>query len=85
MKELSTVYQQAKKFVSHLKVVNDAAERGIKLITDFTAILTDSPLQPAGLLQAAEQHKQYFAAGMPRLTRLLQTLEKSSAKFKQWS
>jgi len=32
-------------FVNSVKVINDAAERGIKLNLDYTALLTDDPVQ----------------------------------------
>jgi len=40
-----------------MKVINDSAERGIKINSDYTALLTDDPVQRARLLQAVEDHK----------------------------
>lgn len=47
-------------YVSSVKVVNDAAERGVKLSTDYAAILTDNEQQRDSLLQAVEQHRKIF-------------------------
>ena len=50
--DMSTSYQEMKSFVNSVKVVNDAAERGVKLNTDYAAILTDDPQQRERILQA---------------------------------
>ena len=47
-------------FVRTVKVVNDAAERGIKLNTDYTTILTDDEQQKLSLIQAVEKHRQDY-------------------------
>ena len=47
-------------FVEIVKVVNDAAERGIKLHSDCVAIMADNPRQRASILQPAEEHRQKF-------------------------
>ena len=49
-------------FVCFVKVVNDAAERYVKLHSDYAAILIDKDKYLESLLQAAEQHQQpsYF-------------------------
>jgi len=41
-------------FVNSIKVINNAAESGIKLISDDTALLTDDLVQRASLLQAVK-------------------------------
>ena len=46
--------------VKTVKVVNDAAVRGIKLHSDYVSILTDNPRQRASMLQAVEEHRQKF-------------------------
>jgi len=56
----SKSYQEIKSFVNLVKVINDAAERGIKLNSDCTALLTDDPVQRANLLQPVEDHKHKF-------------------------
>jgi len=48
-------------FVNSVKVINDAAEREIKLISDYTALLSDDPVQRASLLQAVEDHRHKFS------------------------
>ena len=45
-------------FVKTVKVVNDAAERGIKLHSDYVVILADNPCQRASISQPVEEHKQ---------------------------
>ena len=57
---MSTSYQEMKSFVNSVKVVNDAAERGVKLNTDYAAILTDDPQQRERILQADEDHRKRF-------------------------
>jgi hypothetical protein len=46
--------------VQKLKVVNDAAERGISLIQTFNGILTNQEEQKQYLLQVVEQHRQKY-------------------------
>ena len=53
-------FQVAEKFVRTVKVVNDAAERGVKLISDFATIITTDEQQRAWLLQGVEQHRKLF-------------------------
>lgn len=50
----------AEEFVRTVKVVNDAAERGVKLISDFATIITTDPAQRSWLLQGVEQHRRQF-------------------------
>jgi len=56
----SKPYQEIKFFVNSVKVINHAAERGIKLNSDYTTLLTDDPVQRASLLQAVEDHRHKF-------------------------
>jgi len=56
----SKSYQEIKFFVNSVKDINDAAERGIKFNSDYTALLTDDPVQRASLLQAIEVHRHKF-------------------------
>lgn len=53
-------YKILKTFVHAIKVVNDAAERDVKLNTDYATILTDNEEQRAGILQAVEKHRKEF-------------------------
>lgn len=58
--ERNAEYIQAKQKVDAIKVVNDAAERGVKLISDFNEILCNSEEQKQYLLQVVEQHRTQF-------------------------
>jgi hypothetical protein len=53
-------YQISNKFVKSVKVVNDPAERGIKLISDFATHISTDPDQQAALLQGVEKHRRDF-------------------------
>ena len=53
-------FMQASAFARTVKVVNDAAERMIKLNTDFAAYITDSEEQRASLLQVVEHHRRQY-------------------------
>jgi len=53
-------FQKGKDFVSNLKVVNDAAERGVKFNQDYAAILTENEEQRRSLLQIVEKHRKEF-------------------------
>ena len=46
-RNMSSFFQEMESFVNTVKVVNDAAERGIKLHSDLVAILADNPRQRA--------------------------------------
>lgn len=56
----SDVYQISCDRVKRLKVVNDAAERGVALIQNFNSILTNQEEQKQYLLQVVEHHRQQF-------------------------
>ena len=49
-------YREANDFVRSVKLVNDAAERGVELRSDCAAILTDNK-QRESVLQAVEEHR----------------------------
>ncbi len=53
-------YIKAQKIIHNLKVVNDAAERGVALIQSFNAVLTNQEEQKQFLLQIVEKHRQDF-------------------------
>ena len=53
-------FQEVKDFVSNLKVVNDTAERGLKVNQDYAAILTENEVQRISLLQIVEKHRKEF-------------------------
>jgi len=43
-----------------LRVVDDAAERGVRLVTDYSQILTKDEQQLQLLLQLVEEHRNKF-------------------------
>ena len=49
-------YNTAQDFVCSVKVANDAAEKDVKLHSDYAAILIDNGKQRESLLQAVKQH-----------------------------
>jgi hypothetical protein len=50
-------YRSVEMFVKNVHVVNDLAERAIKLITDFAGSITNDENQRQFLLQCVEQHR----------------------------
>ena len=53
-------FQEARCRISNLKVVNDAAERGVSLIQSFNAVITNQEEQKQYLLQVAEKHRKVY-------------------------
>ena len=53
-------FQKAAKIVHSRKVVNDVAERGVKLIQDFNSSLTKNEDQKQYLLQVVNEHRHIF-------------------------
>lgn len=53
-------YLDAKQRVASLTVVNDVAERGVKLISDFNMKSTRDPVQQQYLLQVIEEHRREY-------------------------
>ena len=53
-------YARLLTFVTHLRVTNDTAERGVKLVTDFIHDLTTSDEERQQLLQVVEAHRQRY-------------------------
>ena len=51
-------YNEAAMFVHNCKVVNDMAERAVKLITDFAGTITQDEVQRQYLLQTVEKHRR---------------------------
>ena len=54
-------FQEMKNWVIELKVTNDLAERGVKLVLEFCDILTKDSEDLQNLLQVVEQHHQEFS------------------------
>ena len=50
-------FKEMLEFATHLKVVNDLAERKIKLMSDYSTIITNSADQKQCVLQSVEQHR----------------------------
>ena len=55
---LMSGYRRFSEFVMKLLVVNDPAERGVKLIQDFISTSTDEGLRQAKMISASEQRKK---------------------------
>ena len=53
-------FQHSKKFVSSLRVVNDTAEREVKLVQEFNSSITKSEDQKEYMLQVVSQHHSMF-------------------------
>ena len=51
-------YKEMEEYVRTVKVVNDAAERGIKLISDYSQILTKDNVTRVKLLQGVEMSRK---------------------------
>ena len=53
-------YQEAKDFVITVKVVNDTAERGVKMAEDYATILTKDDAMRAMILQGVERNRSKY-------------------------
>ena len=51
-------FKKGQKFVANIKVVNNAAEKTVKLYSDYAAILTENKEQRASLLQVVEKQRK---------------------------
>ena len=58
---LMSGYRKVESFVNNLQVINDAAERGIKLVTDYKDMTRDSSRQEQ-LFQVIEEHRNKVAS-----------------------
>ena len=56
--EESEGYRKARQFVRNVKVVNDAAERGIKLASDYAKSLTKNTEMRQKIFQTVEWHRK---------------------------
>lgn len=54
-------YQNGFKIVKNLKVVNDVAERGVRLFTEYNEILTRDEEQKQFVMQLVSEHQRIFA------------------------
>ena len=53
-------FKAVEQFVQSVKVVNDVAERGVKMMADFTTVITTNREQRNQLLQVVELHRRKF-------------------------
>ena len=53
-------FVEMKSWIHNLKVTNDCAERGVKLISDFANILTKNPKDRQNLLQVVERQRERY-------------------------
>ena len=56
-------FQRFASYVCHLKVTNDAAERGIKLLSDYLQILTRDDSLRGDILQLVDNHRKKYSKG----------------------
>jgi len=50
---------KAADYVRHVRVVNDAAERGVKLCSDYLKILSKDEAIQQNILQVVEEHRKF--------------------------
>ena len=53
-------YKKGFEIVNKLKVVNDAAERGVKLMSDYNRFLTKDEEQKHFILQSVSDYRRHF-------------------------
>ena len=58
--ETEDSFVQSRTIVSKLKVVNDCAERGVALATEYNSLITYDEEQKQYLLQAVTDHRKRF-------------------------
>ena len=56
---LMSSYRKFSGFISQIQVVNDPAERAVKLIQDFVDTTQDEELRQCKLLSVSDQRKKY--------------------------
>ncbi|XP_025417723.1 uncharacterized protein LOC112688642 [Sipha flava] len=56
----NSAYQSAKKVISSLQIVNDIAERGVKLMEDFNEKFTKNENQKQYLLQVIQKYRKTY-------------------------
>ena len=50
-------FLEMEEFILNLKITNDTAERGVKMIQDYSKILTKDTKERQDILQVVEQHR----------------------------
>lgn len=58
--ENNPAYVEAHRKIRHLKVVNDTAERAVKLIHDFHGFITAEEEQKQFLLRCVQEHRKLY-------------------------
>merc|ERR1712018_655519 len=53
-------FLEMKSWIQNLKVTNDCAERGVKLITEYANSLTKNPKDRQNLLQVVERQRKLY-------------------------
>lgn len=53
-------FVNGKELIKSLKIVNDTAERGVKLMADFNEALTVNEEQKQYVLQCVQEHRQMY-------------------------
>ena len=53
-------YLKATNFLKNIRVVNDVAKRGVKLMQDFSLSLTKDEKSKQSVLQVIENHRKHF-------------------------
>lgn len=56
----NAAFLEAKRKISLLRVVNDTAERAVKLVQDFHGLITADEEQKQFLLRCVEEHRNLF-------------------------
>ena len=56
----NAAFMEAKRRVRCLKVINDTAERAVKLIQDFHGLITAEEEQKQFLLRCVQEHKNLY-------------------------
>lgn len=59
--EQNEEYIKAKIFLKNIRVVNDVAERGVKLMQDFLLTLSKDEQNKQNILQSVESHRRSFS------------------------
>lgn len=57
---LNEHYKKGKKFVYNLHIVNDVAERGVKLMEDYNKLISKNEEQKQYLLQVVSEYRHKF-------------------------
>lgn len=75
----AATYIRGEKIVQNLKVVNDIAERGVKLFEEFNKLLTNDEEEKQLLLQAVEANRKWVPTQTTKQA-VVDSLKPSSSK-----